>query len=185
MLLHVTQSLTRARQASRLKNQFRSLDEDELEFLDSVLESSRAQEASIRKDTAEKLAAFRKHQEDLEKAALAGNSSDLVEQGTEWAATSGKKRKKGQKEFLPGVKVRKTEGDGRGVVERKSSIDASEEEKKQEQVLKTKVVPPPTSKAPNLETTTTATIQPSTSTKPKASPILGLGLGNYSSEEDE
>ncbi|KAI6806655.1 hypothetical protein KC340_g18782, partial [Hortaea werneckii] len=34
-------------EATRFRNQFRSLDEDEVEFLDSVLESTRTQEAEV------------------------------------------------------------------------------------------------------------------------------------------
>ncbi|KAI9782710.1 MAG: hypothetical protein M1839_004698 [Geoglossum umbratile] len=104
----------------RLKNQFRSLDEDEVEFLDSVLESTRAREAALKKETSEQLDAFRKQQEEADKAAFreedettgaaAGASSGSagpLGEGEQWAL-SGRKRKKGrEKEGLKGVKLRR------------------------------------------------------------------------------
>ena len=52
-----------------MQNQFRSLDEDEVEFLDSVLESTRTKEAEVKKQTKEQLQAFRAQQEEAEKVA--------------------------------------------------------------------------------------------------------------------
>ena len=46
----------------RLKNQFRTLDEDEVEFLDSVLESRRSKEEEARKELLEQLEVFRQKQ---------------------------------------------------------------------------------------------------------------------------
>lgn len=96
-------------QSIRLKNQFRTLDEDEVEFLDSVLESTRAKEAAVRKETSEQLDAFRKQQEEAERAAaLAEINSGTVPQDEEQWVASGRKRKKGrEKEQLKGVKLRK------------------------------------------------------------------------------
>ena len=52
-----------------MQNQFRSLDEDEVEFLDSVLESTRTKEAEVKKQTKEQLEVFRAHQEEAERLA--------------------------------------------------------------------------------------------------------------------
>ncbi|RMD41132.1 hypothetical protein DV735_g3991, partial [Chaetothyriales sp. CBS 134920] len=49
-------------EAQRLKNQFQALNEDDVDFLDSVLASTRAKEAAVKQDTAEQLAAFRRQQ---------------------------------------------------------------------------------------------------------------------------
>ncbi|RMZ80261.1 hypothetical protein DV738_g2866, partial [Chaetothyriales sp. CBS 135597] len=49
-------------EAQRIKNQFQALSEDDVDFLDSVLASTRAKEAAVKQDTAEQLAAFRKQQ---------------------------------------------------------------------------------------------------------------------------
>ncbi|KAI6713450.1 hypothetical protein PZA11_001349 [Diplocarpon coronariae] len=99
-------------EAHRLKNQFRGVDEDEAEWLDSVLESTRAEEDRIKKETSEGLALFRQQQEAEDKKARQGQdgagpgeNAPLVEEGS-WAA--GKKRKRTKdKDGLKGVKLRK------------------------------------------------------------------------------
>lgn len=101
----------------RLKNQFRSLDEDEIEFLDSVLESTRTKEAAVKKETIEQLDLFRRQQEEADKAWLAeavdGNGTNAVAGSSpteeeQWTV-NGKKRKRAKdKQVLKGVKLRKT-----------------------------------------------------------------------------
>ena len=90
----------------RLKNQFRSLDEDEVEFLDSILESTRAQEAAVKKDTADHLEAFRKQREEAEKAMLGSTSSEVAPtEEEEWTIPARKRRRdKGKDLLLPGKK---------------------------------------------------------------------------------
>lgn len=90
----------------RLKNQFRSLDEDEVEFLDSILESTRAQEAAVKKDTADQLEAFRKQREEAEKAMLESTSTESVpREDEEWNISARKRRRDKGKDFLlPGKK---------------------------------------------------------------------------------
>ncbi|KAI7287476.1 hypothetical protein KC345_g595 [Hortaea werneckii] len=103
-------------EATRFRNQFRSLDEDEVEFLDSVLESTRTQEAEVKKETREQLDAFRKLQEDAEKKAVAGQEGEdagdaaTADAETSWALGP-RKRKKGKERggVLEGIKLRKAE----------------------------------------------------------------------------
>ncbi|TLD34755.1 hypothetical protein E2P81_ATG04920 [Venturia nashicola] len=170
-------------EANRLKNQFRAIDEDEADFLESVLESTRAQEDAIRKETAESLAAFRKQQEEKEKAALDLSDSGNLVDGEETWHFSSKKRKKGKpKEFLKGIKLRKT-----------SSTDSPSEA-----LAKDAASAPPTTEArdslqPQAASPVTTSPTPSTKKeassatprKPSTSPIIDLGLGNYSSDEDD
>ncbi|KAI9876614.1 MAG: hypothetical protein M1830_006051 [Pleopsidium flavum] len=104
-------------EAIRLKNQFRSLDEDEIEFLDSVLESTRTKEAAVKKETIEQLDLFRRQQEEADKAWLAeaadGSGTNVVAGSSsieeeQWIV-NGKKRKRAKdKQVLKGVKLRKT-----------------------------------------------------------------------------
>ncbi|KAI9762688.1 MAG: hypothetical protein M4579_000306 [Chaenotheca gracillima] len=98
----------------RLKNQFRSLDEDEVEFLDSVLESTRAQENAVKKETTERLDIFRKQQEEADKLRLqdeqprqseTGGSPDPDEE--QWTTTGRKRKKSREKDSLRGFKLRK------------------------------------------------------------------------------
>ena len=63
----------------RSRNQFRSLDEDEVDFLDSVLESTRAKEAEVKKQTTEQLEAFRRQQEEAEKTATVPDEAEPPE----------------------------------------------------------------------------------------------------------
>ncbi|KAF7509854.1 hypothetical protein GJ744_007365 [Endocarpon pusillum] len=100
---------------NRLKNQFRSLDDDEADFLDSVLESTRAKEAQVRKETAEQLDTFRKQREAAEDVLSGGNAaiekSDTRDKplATEesWSASSRKRRRVKQKDDEGSGKLRK------------------------------------------------------------------------------
>ncbi|KAN0067737.1 N-terminal domain of NEFA-interacting nuclear protein NIP30 domain containing protein [Elaphomyces granulatus] len=100
----------------RLKNQFRALDADEVEFLDSVLESTRAKEAAVKKETAEQLAVFHRQREEADRALLESASTDNAKasgmpgspiQEEQWTV-SGRKRKRNRKELLFAGKMRKS-----------------------------------------------------------------------------
>ncbi|EEA20598.1 hypothetical protein EYB25_008097 [Talaromyces marneffei] len=97
----------------RLKNQFRSLDEDEVEFLDSLLESTRAKEAAVKKETAEHLAAYQRQREEAERALIEGpsggqsGSTNPTGDEEQWAV-AGRKRKRNKKDFLIPPKIRKS-----------------------------------------------------------------------------
>lgn len=100
----------------RLKNQFRALDEDEVEFLDSLLESTRAKEDAVKKETAEHLAAYQRQREEAERALIEGPSGGQNGSGSatnptgdeELWAVAGKKRKRNKKDFLVPPKIRKS-----------------------------------------------------------------------------
>ncbi|KAJ5568595.1 hypothetical protein VI817_006533 [Penicillium citrinum] len=97
---------------TKLKNQFRSLDEDEVDFLDSVLESTRAQEAAVKKDTAEQLEVFRKHREEAEKALLGPTSSEVTPAEEEEWVIPARKRRRDKKDLLLHGKKRKASVEG-------------------------------------------------------------------------
>ncbi|KNG84232.1 NEFA-interacting nuclear protein NIP30 [Aspergillus nomiae NRRL 13137] len=94
----------------KLKNQFRSLDEDEVEFLDSIMESTRAQEAAVKKETAEQLEAFRRHREEAEKVALEEGTADVTPaaEGEDWKIPARKRRRDKKDLLLPGKKRKST-----------------------------------------------------------------------------
>ena len=72
------------------------------------MESSRSKEAEVKKDTKEQLEAFRKQQEDAEKAAQQdAGGAEGAETTSTWSVGP-RKRKKEQKAGLGGVKVRRT-----------------------------------------------------------------------------
>ena len=78
--------------------------------MDSVLESTRAQEAAIRKETTEQLDIFRKHQEEAEKTAKV-TEVEIPENEENWVAGGKKRRKVRDKEQIRGVKLRKSSSD--------------------------------------------------------------------------
>ncbi|EMD00916.1 hypothetical protein BAUCODRAFT_61185 [Baudoinia panamericana UAMH 10762] len=176
-------------EATRLRNQFRTLDEDEVDFLDSVLESTRNKEAEVRQETTDQLEAFRQRKEAAEKAAkLVDDGEDVVQVQT-WSVVP-KKRKKGrEKEAIGGVKLRRT-----------STAKISDAEQPTSAMLNPEKVSTPNEQNRLLEpvggapTSKPAAIvseaQPSQpNVRPLASELAApppvLGLGAYSSDEDD
>lgn len=96
-------------EASKLKNQFRALDDDEVEFLDGVRERRRAEEERLRRETEEGLKGFRELQS---KASTAGEGEGpegegAVEGGGGWSVGRKRKRRKDETEgMLKGLKRR-------------------------------------------------------------------------------
>lgn len=156
-----------------MKNQYRALDDDEAEFLDSVLEGTRKKEAEVQKDTLEQLDAFRRRQEEAERKAFEEEQrGDEGKEGekkgethTQWVA-AGSKRKKGH-ELLKGVKIRrKSEG-----AEEKTRLGDTKEK-----VLDTAQKAAPTPQA--------VPVKPVPTSPPKISGSIALNLG-YASSDDE
>jgi ATPase subunit of ABC transporter with duplicated ATPase domains len=82
-------------ESTRLKNQFKTLDDDEVDFLDSVLESTRSREEQVKKENGEQLEAFRKQREAAEKALAEENAAtqnSTTEEGS-WATPARKRRR--------------------------------------------------------------------------------------------
>jgi len=93
-------------EANKLKNQFRSLDEDEIDFLDSVMEKTRRDEERVKKETKEGLEAFRRQQQLADKKLSVDAGSEEVQE--EWAAGPRKRKRAKEKDGLKGVKLRKS-----------------------------------------------------------------------------
>ncbi|EXJ77445.1 hypothetical protein A1O3_09671 [Capronia epimyces CBS 606.96] len=158
----------------RLKNQFRPLDEDEVDFLDSVLESNRAKEDAVKNETAEQLEAFRKQRALAEQALLNQQANDEVGKldapvgRAAWVTQKKKRRRDKESESGQDPKSRKlsspTDDQGPASVQpnsltsdRTNATDARPEDKKS-----------PTQ---------------SQTDPPKVTPV-GLDLGDYSSDDD-
>jgi len=100
----------------KLKNQFRNLDEDEAEFLDSVLESTRAKEQAVKEQTSEQLELFRQQQQEADKGRLdesgdiANTAGSPTEEPTEtqWAVNARKRKRLKDEKGLKGPKLRKS-----------------------------------------------------------------------------
>lgn len=97
----------------KLKNQFRALDEDEVDFLDSIMESTRAQEATVKKETAEQLELFRRQREEAEKAHLEDTTADVAPaaEGEDWKIAPRKKRRDKSSTWLVPGRKRKSVGE--------------------------------------------------------------------------
>ena len=155
-----------------------------MEFLDTVLESTRAKEKAVREETKVQLEAFRKQREEeaqreLEKSqAGAGGqgAGSPTEEEIFWAA-SGKKRKRAkEKGGLKGVKLQRSEskgeedgtkGKGSLTKEATTSKDSSAETQ---------------AKASTVQANNEKTAPSTTDAAPKTG--LRLGLGAYDSDSE-
>lgn len=93
-------------EASKLKNQFRALDDDEVEFLDGVRERRRAEEERLRRETEEGLKGFRELQSKVSAAGEGeGPEGEGAVEGGGWSVGRKRKRRKDETEgVLKGLK---------------------------------------------------------------------------------
>jgi len=145
-----------------LKNQFRSLDDDEVDFLDSILETQRAKERALKEETDAQLAAFRKQREKAERETVQ-TSPTADDIPTEWMLSGKKRKAASEKGIVKGLKLRKTSSSESKLesIPDVSSIRELKEEQKPSRP-----------------------IAPKTESKPASSAAPSLGLVAYSSDED-
>ncbi|GKU01457.1 nefa-interacting nuclear protein nip30 [Fusarium langsethiae] len=84
---------------SKIRNQFRALDDDEIEFLDEVRAKKRAEEERVKRETEEGLKAFRERQKG---DAVQDGPDDAQEGGEPWEI--GRKRKRNREKEVKGLK---------------------------------------------------------------------------------
>ena len=198
----------------KLRNQFRNLDEDEVEFLDSVLESTRKKEQEIKKETSEQLDVFRRQQQEKDKELLEGGedaggkagSPTTGESQSPWAVNARKRKRANEndKAGLKGLKLRKSFSTGEAPVGLRSSSSAGEalniprkdaghirSVERQGSLLdapstkKTSVGASASPPSPREAAPIKASTKEENSSSPKPSGTSGLGLAGYSSDEDE
>ncbi|KAI0860636.1 N-terminal domain of NEFA-interacting nuclear protein NIP30-domain-containing protein [Xylaria cubensis] len=187
-LYEILQANKAAKQAAfeeqnRIRNQFRALDDDEIDFLHGVSDERRAEEERVRRETEEGLAGFREKQRATASTATAGGNEDAagVEDGNEeWGNTAPGRKRKREKEREKGV----LKG-----VKRRTSIGTKEEGKEKgggDAVANERVKKPPstaTESATPKEVAVTAPAKANTTEKPKPKPAFGLV--DYGSDEDD
>ena len=180
-----------------MKNQFRTLDEDEVEFLDSVLESTRAKEDAVKKETSEQLSLFRQQQQEADRELIeeipagvpttrtSGSPTASSTTESQWAINARKRKRMKDKDtntdILPGFKLRKSSS----TVERPriNQVDTKAEpnSKQQEEYS-------PTSEKVSKGDSRTKHVEPSPKAEVHPAPISpgpgALGLAAYSSDED-
>ncbi|KAK5637121.1 hypothetical protein RRF57_012833 [Xylaria bambusicola] len=178
-------------EANRIRNQFRALDDDEIEFLHGISDEKRAEEERLRRETEEGLASFRKAQKASgggDDAAAASAHTEASGDGVveEWSAAAGSRKRKRDRDRagLKGVK-------------RRTSVP--EEEKKDERVareMSEAVSDNQTTAASHAQPGSAAAANASTAVAPsthsasavtsaKSKPKPPLGLVDYGSDEDE
>ena len=140
-----------------------------------MLESTRAKEAEVRKETTQQLDIFRKQQEEAEKATTYQGPAESPE--TEPWKTGSRKRKKGRETGIGGLKLRKT-----STSEGKADATTQDAPKSPK--------PAETYDRPASVENTPAPAEfqdPDDSTSKSQSPpaATGLGLAVYSSDEDD
>lgn len=143
-------------EASRLKNQFRALDDDEVEFLDGVRERRRAEEERLRRETEEGLKGFRELQSKVSAAGEGdGPEGEGAVEGASWSVGRKRKRRKDEPEgVLKGLKRRTSaaadDGGEDGKVEHKGKDgapgEAAAKDAKDTKESEAKPAPPPAAK---------------------------------------
>ncbi|KAI3397970.1 hypothetical protein diail_10046 [Diaporthe ilicicola] len=170
-------------EANKLKNQFRALDDDEVEFLDGVRERRRAEEERLHKETEEGLREFRELQQKASASASAGGEGaadedageggDAAGGGGGWSVARKRKRKKDEPEgVLKGLK-------------RRSSASAKVDDEKTDEKGKVAAV---TDEAAGEKSSTAAAKDPEDTQAPPAKSATctpaKAGLVDYGSDDD-
>lgn len=179
----------------RLKNQFRTLDEDDAEFLDSVLESTRAREAAVRKETVEQLGHFHRQRQEAERDSLAKDdpTTSAVSAGDDNWMTAGRKRRRPKaKDTFPGMKLRKSSSTEPKLVEKGQPANDDRHDKQSIATTSTSVEESRKSSdvkdcpgKQNKETKNDESRQaPATSPSSAEKSSVALGLSAYSSDEE-
>ena len=162
-------------EASKLRNQFRPLDDNEVDFLETVKQKERNRTEAVRQETAEQLAAFRKEQAASEQD-VDGNLVTTTKAGSEKAgdgslwATSKKRRKPQVDRDVKGAKTRRL-SEGREV----SAVGTATETKV------SSIDGPITSK--NAVTKLDKTVTPNQEKGPTKPAGLALGYGTDSDSD--
>ncbi|KAL1647537.1 hypothetical protein SLS61_007363 [Didymella pomorum] len=159
-------------QAARYKLHV-TLDDDEADYLEGILETKRKEEANVKKETREGLELFRRQQEEAERKALEADNEEAPEEDQiQWAAP-GRKRKKGpESSLLKGVKLRKSSS----TTDEKTTGGTAGDRKKDTGDTTVSSAAKPFASAP----TVSAVAPPS-----KVPTALALGLGYASSDDDD
>jgi hypothetical protein len=120
-------------ESMKLKNQFRALNDDEAEFLDSQYDAAKAKEEATRKETNEQLEVFKRRQVEsnnvLNRPDAEGGSEQELEASTpneiiNWGMNSKKRKRVKENELLKGIKAKKPSVDVKDVEQDNTSAKA-------------------------------------------------------------
>ncbi|KAG8626565.1 hypothetical protein KVT40_005510 [Elsinoe batatas] len=162
----------------RLKNQFRALDEDEVDFLESLNASTKSKESAVRKETSELLSNFRDQQSKAGSEARQTEDQASLVARESWTVRG--KRKRDKTTAVAGLKARKT-----------SAIDATDTataimvmgvRKDMKYTNPRQSEPPRVTEPPSKQEEVTLTIE--TSHQRLGPEAVALGLTAYHSDEE-
>nr|POE54907.1 hypothetical protein CFP56_64580 [Quercus suber] len=161
----------------KLSNQFQSLNEDEVAFLDEVLQSTRARERSVKRETSEQVRAFKLQQEAAAAAELASPPPEPESGLPVDAWTIGPRKRKKERDGSGAglVKVR------RRAKEQGSAFSPGEKERVASEEKPTDDVATPAVTAAAAAGDVAHESKPAAATAPSTK----LGIVAYSSDEDE
>ncbi|KAM0283142.1 hypothetical protein ACHAQH_002623 [Verticillium albo-atrum] len=151
-------------EANKIRNQFRALDDDEIDFLDEVREKQRVEEEKVREETTEGLRSFRERQKVQDRTPVEEESKQGDGASDEWAVGRKRKRERG--------------GEVKGLVKRRVSEGGKGEGRTRDGG---KAVPATTAARSTVTNTAAVAAEP-TSVSP---PPPKLGLVAYDSDDDE
>ena len=162
-----------------------------------MLESTRAKEAEVRKETSQQLDAFREQQRQTESSASQLEAEPAVEVVESWA-TGPRKRKKGRESVIGGVKLRrvstteKQEVSSAGAATKTddpaepTTAEAEVQEANISQSASSELdAAAPKASIPSSKVKSSPKIDEKEPSTAPSSPVVGLGLAAYSSDEDE
>ncbi|RVD84404.1 uncharacterized protein DFL_006154 [Arthrobotrys flagrans] len=178
----------------KFKNQFRSLDEGEVEFLDSIVSEQRAEEEAKKKEIESRLDDFRKLQYEADHDPNA-TASIADEANSTWAVPARRKRKKDKEKDTPlgaNIKLRKmsdgTKQESNDTASAKSNV-GSDTPKVEAEVTKPGIVSPSESSTPSVPGSVKSAPAPLKATdKGTAVTKVSTGLGGlvgYGSDSDD
>lgn len=151
--------------------------------MDSVLESTRAEEERVKRETAEGLEQFRRQQEEVDKKARRGSDVAPADEGfpvveeEQWVAGGRKRKRVKEKEVLKGVKIRRS-----STAEQISDSIPSVAQASSSSSSSKKAVESTKSTAP-------VQLKPTAPASAEKAPLdlakTGLGLVDYGSDDDD
>ncbi|KAK6531482.1 hypothetical protein TWF281_008287 [Arthrobotrys megalospora] len=181
----------------KFKNQFRSLDEGEVEFLDSIVSEQRAEEEAKKKEIESRLDDFRKLQYEADHDPNA-TTPIADEANNTWAVSARRKRKKDKEKDVPvgaNIKLRKmSDGTKRessdAAASAKDGGKESEAPKAQTEASKPNIISPAESTTPSVAPDPVkqvfAPLKPADKDTTVPKPGTGLGgLVGYGSDSDD
>lgn len=162
-----------------MKNQFRTLDDSEVAFLESVQDRERRKEIAARQETAEQLEVFRKQRAAADQAALeaakaqsATPTSSVAVATDSWVSSKKRRRVDRAEEAAPLAKQSKASSEKTGPAASKPTPTSAQPE-------------PIENNSDKVSIEASASKDEASNASKKVSTISGLGLGAYSSDEDD